>query len=371
MKINPFKLLDRFLKETNGVAKFCKRIPKLPLGTFSVFILVCVVVSFCGVEKLKELPALNSDSYKTVESLVPSISEWLSSIPGRIIVCSLGTLISIIWCMKWLHRPCALLIAHSSMGHDLSTIERKFEKSYWFIRRNITINLMSNGADEEHISEAVKQQDESMELIYKKNWCESIFYYGVAHTPLVFRLGYQWGQKKDIRFLHRFRPIESAQEFEELPQYDSDPVSLQNSDYFDESNIQSKRCEMLVAIASSYVIKENQLSQIDPTNSMIHYRLQIERYGVDFFNSYQKIQSYAAAILEEIRAIIRQNSIDTIHLMISSSVPFTFYLAQQMHTQQFGRIIVYHYERGKYTWGIDVTEPDVRKCVRWVEDIHP
>ena len=81
MKINPFKLLDRFLKKTNGVAKFCKRIPKLPLGTFSVFILVCVVVSFCGVEKLKELPALNSDSYKTVESLVPSISEWLSSIP--------------------------------------------------------------------------------------------------------------------------------------------------------------------------------------------------------------------------------------------------------------------------------------------------
>lgn len=48
---------------------------------------------------------------------------------------------------------------------------------------------------------------------------------------------------------------------------------------------------MLVAIASSYVIKENQLSQIDPTNSMIHYRLQIERYGVDFLIHTKKFKA--------------------------------------------------------------------------------
>lgn len=371
MKNGLLKSIDIFLRKTNTVAKFCKRVPKWLLSPLTLFILLCGVVSFCGADILEKLPVLNSDSYKMVEGFIPSIPEWLSSFQGKVVVCLAGILILIIWCMKLFHRPCALLIAHSSMEYDLSHIEKNFKKSFWFIKKSITINLMSNGAHEEDISEAIEQQDQSMELIRKKNWCKTVFYYGIAHTPLVFRLGYQWGQKKEIRFLHRFRPIESAQEFEELPQYDSDPVSLQNSDFFDESNIQSKGCEMLVAIASSYVIKENQLSQIDPTNSMIHYRLQIERHGVDFFNSYQKIQSYAAAILEEIRAIIKQNNIDTIHLMISSSVPFTFYLAQQMHTQQFGRIIVYHYVRGKYTWGIDVTEPDARKCVRWVENIHP
>ena len=81
--------------------------------------------------------------------------------------------------------------------------------------------------------------------------------------------------------------------------------------------------------------------------------------------AYQKIHSYADRIIDDLRKEVKERGIDIVHLVISSSVPFTFYLAQQMNTHQFCKIIVYHFDHGKYTWGIDVTEPEARKAIRW------
>lgn len=145
-------------------------------------------------------------------------------------------------------------------------------------------------------------------------------------------------------------------------------MAFRRSDRLDELNYNSKSKHMLVSIATTYPIKEENLSCIDTSNTMSRYDMQVDLMGFDFFNSYQKIRSYADRIIDDLRERVKERGIETIHLVISSSVPFTFYLAQQMNTHQFCKIIVYHFDCGKYTWGLDVTEPEAKKSIRWAGD---
>lgn len=39
-----------------------------------------------------------------------------------------------------------------------------------------------------------------------------------------------------------------------------------------------------------------------------------------------------------------------------------------MSNNQFHKIIVYHYDHTKFTWGIDISEPNPEKAVVWVKD---
>ena len=159
------------------------------------------------------------------------------------------------------------------------------------------------------------------------------------------------------------------QEFKELPEYVEEKMSYIHSDRLDELNFNLRSKHLLVSIATTYPIKDEDLARIDTSNTMSRYNMQVDAMGFDFFNSYHMIHSYADRIIDDLRKIVKDRGIEVIHFAISSSVPFTFYLAQQMNTQQFSKIIVYHFDHGKYTWGIDVTEPDAEKAIRWAGSV--
>ena len=66
--------------------------------------------------------------------------------------------------------------------------------------------------------------------------------------------------------------------------------------------------------------------------------------------SSQKFQVYAT----KVREIVKRYDIRCIHMVISSSVAFTFFLGAGFSSQHDPDIIVYHYDNGKYIWGIDM-----------------
>ena len=363
------KIFDQLICKMECVAKWCKKINEKFLRAFLTVILCCLAVSFWGESALENIPPLKSVYYDTLAINFPDLIGELSSVPGRLILFFALALILLCYCFRKLYRPFALMMLHSTMGHDLSQLDGSLQKAFWLKKVNFSWQLPSHNIPEEQIITTICEQDRLFKSTQEDNWCSTIFYYGVAHIPLVFRLGYQWGQTKDIRLLHRFRPTESAQEFKELPEHEQEKMPQTNqSDRLDAPNYNLRSKHLLVSIATSYPIKKEDLSYIDPSDTMLRYDMQAGTPGVDFFNSYQKIRSYADRVVDDLRKIIKERGIETIHLAISSSVPFTFYLAQQMNTNQFCKIIVYHYDHGKYTWGIDVTEPEARKAIRWVEN---
>lgn len=368
----PNKLLvymDKSVGKVDKIARFCKSRNGKRLGVFSTVILCCTVVSYMGTDALKNIPIIKSAYYDTIVANCPQFVDFLSADIGKAVFSITLLAVCICYLFRGLYRPFATLIAHSTMGHDLSVLYEPLKKSFWFMRKCIGAQLPSKNASEDQIVTAICEQDESFKQIKEENWCSTVFYYGVAHTPLVFRLGYQWGQTRRIRFLHRFRETEDRQEFQELPPYVEEKMAFLHSDRLDELDFNSKSKHMLVSIATTYPITEEDLSCIDPSNTMSRYDIQVDLMGFDFFNSYQKIHSYADRIIDDLRVRVKEQGIETIHLVISSSVPFTFYLAQHMNTHQFPKIIVYHFDCGKYTWGIDVTEPDAEKAIRWAGSV--
>lgn len=360
---------DLLVGKMDKIACFCKARNGKRLGVCSMAVLCCTVVSFMGTDALKNIPVIKSAYYDTVVANWPKFVDFLSADIGKAIFSVALLAICMCYLFRWLYRPFATLIAHSTMGHNLSLLHESLKKSFWFVRRCIDVQLPSKNASEDQIVAAICAQDELFKKIRERNWCSTVFYYGVAHTPLVFRLGFQWGQTMKIRFLHRFRSTEDEQEFQELPPYVEEKMAFRLSDRLDELNYNSNSKHMIVSIATTYPIKNEDITCIDPLNTMLRYDMQVDLMGFDFFNSYQKIHSYADRIVYDLRERVKERGIETIHLVISSSVPFTFYLAQQMNTHQFCKIIVYHYDHGKYTWGIDVAETDAKKAIRWAGSV--
>lgn len=362
---------DKRLLRLDKLAITCKSIPGKLLFIVTPILMCCTIVAFSGIDGLNKVPFLKTNYYDTIASYNPRIVNHLSTPAGKVICCSVLAVILITCLFHWVYRKPALIIAHSTMGHDLTVLDENLKKSFYIKYTNIEHMLPSQNAQTDEIIAALKFQDKAFNTIRQINWRSNVFYYGVAHTPLIFRLGYQFGQTQRIRLLHRFRQTEDAQEFKELPEYDNDKATFTNTDQRDELSCNTQRHELLVALATTYPIKDENLRTIDPDNTMFVYKVQVEDRAMDydFFNSYYKLRSYADRFAEDIRKLVKEKNIETIHLVISSSVPFTFYLAQQMNTNQCPQIIVYQYEPGKYTWGIDVKETVPEKAVTWIQTL--
>ena len=353
---------DKLIWKLDKVLRVCKRINAKLFYTLAGLVACCTVAAFSGKDSLQQISFLKNDYYDTVVNVFPEFVDLLSSSTGKILFGTISVITFLCFLIRLFYRPFALLIAHSTMGHTLS-LSSNFKKEFWFKRVNLTFRLPDTNASESGIIEAIRVQDAAFSKIQNTNWCSKIFYYGVAHTPLIFRLGYYFGQTARVHFLHRFRPNGDEQAFVELPELDNDKLAILNR-YTIRAPDTSNR-ELLVAISTSYsIIKEN-LSAIDPENKMYRYWVQISEddNGVDFFNSYHKIRSYAKSFESDIEKFVRNWNIKTVHIVISSSVPFTFYLGQLMKNNQFNKIIVYHYDRTKFTWGIDITESDPGRSI--------
>lgn len=129
--------LDKFVWKTDKIARFCKSRNGKRLGIFSTVILCCTVVSYMGTDALKNIPIIKSAYYDTIVANCPQFVDFLSADIGKAVFSITLLAVCICYLFRGLYRPFATLIAHSTMGHDLSVLYEPLKKSlvcaevYW------------------------------------------------------------------------------------------------------------------------------------------------------------------------------------------------------------------------------------------------
>ena len=328
------------------------------LSVFSALFICADVVAFLGENELAPLKLVDQGVFMTIKAIWPDFVMSLSSDAGKIVCVLVSLAIAMLWVSKIFFRTRIVLISHSTMNKDLE-IDTVFKKEHWCKHFDVELNY---GGDD--ISQLLSEQDEKAETI-KRNIINKekrpVFYYGIAHTPMIFRLGYQLSGKS-VRFLHQYRVSKKEHCFSELRKYDEDRMPLNVV----ESVLVHGATDLLFGIGATYKIKSEDLDTIDPTHVMHRYNYTIEEdlQGFDFFSSENKIHSLVTSLVKYIEVICKENRVQRVHIAISASVAFTFLFAQRLSTNQIPEIVVYHYENGNsYPWGVCIKEKDANKAV--------
>lgn len=320
---------DRFLK-----------VPKWIWKIMFLFAAILTVISYGGAFILEKIEVGDVAAiYKTIKNFFPAI-EGLASFDERWIFLILDAILIFLIIYKCPN----FVICHQSMGYDLAPIDETFRKDNWLLIKKLQqTDEMNKLSIESDIVTAV----DDMAAKAQKSKCQ-VTYYGIAHTPLIFRLGLKIGDQDNVKLLHKKRSNKAG--FEE---WGIGRTGIRVTS--EEVNSSKKSDELIVAIGTSFEIKKEELKVLRPDNKHILY-LQTNLLGFDTILSYEDAQSLRIDILGQMREMVKKYSIKKIHMVISSSVAFTFFLAQGYSEHHDPEIIVYHYEKGRYTWGINMSE---------------
>lgn len=248
-------------------------------------------------------------------------------------------------------HPRAIIINHSSFSNAQSSYDPCIVSGYSVKEKDI--NLVDQLAHH-NIVDAIRVQDSLIEEAL--NDCDKsteLFYYGIAHIPLIFRAGFQVGDEGKVRLLHKFR---NDQPFFKEISSDPDtytvrlrPTTIRNT---------KVSSEMLVVVATSLPVASEDLAVFRSGNICCELHFEMENksmYGFDSVDSYAAMNRLRKGILDKIRETATKKNIKRIHMVLATSSDFTFFLAQGFSKNHDPEVVVYHYDRNsntKYPWGI-------------------
>ena len=313
--------------------------------------------AFFGSDVLQPIAFINQGLFEALNEAWTGFPAFLNTGVGKIVCALLLAAISGAWILRQFYRTRIILIAHSTMNEELR-LDASFMQKYWRKKHDLTLRLLSDNDVVQALSKQDKQAESVINSIMEDK--RPVFYFGIAHTPLIFRLGYQLSGKR-IKFLHQYRVGVTEHCFSELRKFDEDRMPLNCVDKFEVQGA----TELLFGIGATYQVKCADLDAIDPRHTMYRYIYSIEEdmRGVDFFSSENKINALATSIVKYLEDFCKEFRFEKVHIVISASVAFTFLLAQRMNTRQLPEIVVYHYYNGSYPWGVVIKENDANKAV--------
>ena len=237
------------------------------------------------------------------------------------------------------------VLCHVSLAHGMAPLSPNVKKEYYIKEENLDIVGYSYPND---LHQIITEQDSAIKDFTATKGIHS--YYGIAHTPLVFRAGYMYGDQQEIHLFHRAH--NNSANFEE---WDTSADTKWETSFreIQEENKSCKSNNLIVAISTSLEIKNIEIASITDTKCHI-IRFQLQTLEFDIIGNYAQAENLRKQILSKIREIVKKYDIQCIHMVISSSVAFTFFLGAGFSSQHDPNVIVYHYDNGKYIWGIDM-----------------
>lgn len=320
------------------------KIPKSLWAIAFIIFMVLSVVSYGFAAYIDKIEVGDiADWYHTVVNFYPTIRN-LAEFKARWIFLIADVLFAGLFLCRCFYREKLFLIQHQTMAYDLAEMNKKLKNKYYF-KENVLQQVNEVSTDNVQVS-AIEDIDQ-MALEAQKS-INQIAYYGIAHTPLIFRLGFKIGDQNNVILLHKKRSNNEL--FEE---WTNEKTSIKI--FFNEENATISSTELIVAISTSFEVQEQHLALLNPENKHILF-FQTNNLDVDCILSYEDAESLRANILLIIREFVKKYKIDKIHMVISSSVAFTFFLAQGYSAHHDPEIIVYHYVQGKYSWGINMNK---------------
>lgn len=242
-----------------------------------------------------------------------------------------------------------VIIGHSSM----SKVQFKVQTNSKY--KNEEINLISDmndiGSDYEKIKYVVNRQDKFIEEFKQNinNVCE-YGYMGIAHTPLILRMGSQIGDEVAITLFHKYR-TGKTKVFRELEEYKNFKGIEVTTEILDKSSD-----ELIVGLSTTYPIKYDELKIFKPDDKNILI-FSSEQLGCDVITSKNQVEYYVQFMMNSIKQVVKDKNITKIHMVLSTSVAMTFALGQAISVNNEPELIIYHYDKSKseiYTWGINL-----------------
>lgn len=345
------------------IRKIVQRIPNKFINWSVVLFGFLVLFSFLDIGTIKKIEIWGiSDVANTAESFFSSFFWVFKCTAIRIISCTAFGLFILLRVIKFIIRPRAIVLRHSSFSNTQSTYDSSVVSGCSV--KEIEINLIDQMANSE-IEEAIRVQDE---LIAKAiDDCDSftdLFYYGIAHIPLIFRAGFQVGDEGNVRLLHKYRSEQHC--FREISSNpDNSVLQLQGVPNYKKASAK----EMLVVVATSLPVNCDELRVFRRSNICCELRFELNSdslYGFDSIDSYATMNRLRAGILNGIRKEVKKNSIKRIHLVLATSSDFAFFLAQGFSRNHDPEIVVYHYDQNspeKYPWGISNIMPPANAVI--------
>ena len=334
------------------------------LKRYHIGSLILALFALFDVETLKKIElGPISNIANTVDNFAAPFLDIFENSIIKVFLLALFVIISLLRIYKYFIRPKAIIINHSSFSNTQSTYDPGIVSGYSVKEKEI--NVVDQMAHN-NIVDAIRAQDALIEEVVRD--CDSnteLLYYGIAHTPLIFRAGFQVGDEGRVRLLHKYRNDQPY--FREIS---SEPDAL--SVRMEPIKVQSTKSsnEMLVVIATSLPIKDEELVCFQRSNYCCRLYFQMKEngmYGFDSVVSYATMARLKTDILREIRENVISKGIQKIHLVLSASSDFTFYLAQGFSKNHDPEIVVYHYDRNannKYPWGISNISTPANAVVR-------
>ncbi|MGL5634043.1 MAG: SAVED domain-containing protein [Sarcina sp.] len=255
-----------------------------------------------------------------------------------------------------------VIIGHSSMSKMQFLADT--ESGYRVKEINLVDSMKDINMNYDKIKYAINTQDRFIED-FKHN-IDSDYdygYMGIAHTPLIFRVGSQIGDEITIKLFHKYRTGDNKK-FKELnTEANFKAIQIENTDLNKNSN------ELIVGLATTFPIKLDELKVLkhDSKNVII---FKSEELGYDVITSAKQVEAYVKYIMDKIREIVKEKNIAKIHIVLATSVAMTFALGRAISRHHDPEIIIYHFDlknSRKYTWGIDVFK-EYNECLIITKD---
>lgn len=259
----------------------------------------------------------------------------------------------IVLIMKFVYKNKELvdkvIIGHSSMSKVQFIANTNSD--YKVEEINLIDDMKDITTNYEQIKFAIKSQDKFVEEFKDKiNSKYDYGYMGIAHTPLILRMGSQIGDELAITLFHKYR-TGNTRVFKELNK---------NDDYY-KINISMElldrdSSELLVGLSTTNIIKYEELKILEPDNKNIII-FSCEELGFDVITSKNQVEDYVQYIMYNIRKVVKSKRITKIHMVLSTSVAMTFALGQAISENNDPKVIIYNFDINstkKYTWGIEL-----------------
>lgn len=333
----------------NGISKTIHKIPRWLYGVIVTLLAAIAIISAGGGSILSKISIGDiSNAYQTLVNFSPEIesiskSPWVG--PTVIIILLLLVVFRI-------YKQSLLVIEHKSLAYDLAPLDSSVKTEYRI--RKLPLDQVDLFVEGVPTSQSINQIRNVVSMAQKRKPAYLLGYYGIAHIPLIFRLGYLIGDQSPIILFHLNRAHNAT--FRELKQSEISTLTLSS----EEENKGIESSEMLVAISISLSITREQINDFigKEGNPMHILLLETNQKGFDVINNYATAEYIKNTILQEIQSRVQKYHLSKIHLLLSISSDFVFFLARSFSPQHDPSILVYHYEKGQYPWGIDMSAPD-------------
>ncbi len=255
-------------------------------------------------------------------------------------------------------RKNLLLIRHQSLNPLVSDAVRDdlpdYLRSLKFTEIAIDLaHLFRDGRLIDPVEAVNTQQKITSEIqhLCRNNANLEIAYYGIAHIPLVFLLGYQLNLRKSI---HIFEHNRQNNKWNLLQDANSYP------DLIIKKAASSVGTDAIIRFGISYPIPDSDVTQVMPASKLI-VDLALPTPTPDAIRNVDQLENYARnfrSILDDIHNT--DADIRRIHVFYAGPVSLAFRCGQLISPTIHPKIAIYNYcvqDIPKYKWGIQVNVP--------------